>query len=182
MLPPAPVRRRDREGADPSGDGRGGGGGGSGEGDLALPSPELTRARRPLELIYATVWEIYDGAPPMPGESPQAVGLRPLNLEGEGKAGDAGAEGAEDEEGGGPWGLSSHDAVLRIMDAVREVSGIISETISASERAAEAPPLAWPTSLFSLLFTLRYSTTAESGFWAARWRGPGEGRARFGTR
>ncbi len=48
------------------------------------------------------------------------------------------------------------------MDAVREVSGIISETISASERAAEAPPLAWPTSLFSLLFTLRYSTTAES--------------------
>ncbi|QCF54806.1 UNVERIFIED_ASMBLY: tegument protein UL37 [human gammaherpesvirus 4] len=130
--------------------------------DLALPSPELTRARRPLELIYATVWEIYDGAPPMPGESPQAVGLRPLNLDGEGKAGDAGAEGAEDEEGGGPWGLSSHDAVLRIMDAVREVSGIISETISASERAAEAPPLAWPTSLFSLLFTLRYSTTAES--------------------
>ncbi len=127
--------------------------------DLALPSPELTRARRPLELIYATVWEIYDGAPPMPGESPQAVGLRPLNLEGEGKAGDAGAEGAEDEEGGGPWGLSSkagdagaegaedeegggpwglssHDAVLRIMDAVREVSGIISETISASERLA----------------------------------------------
>ncbi len=80
----------------------------------------------------------------------------------EGKAGDAGADGAEDEEGGGPWGLSSHDAVLRIMDAVREVSGIISETISASERAAEAPPLAWPTSLFSLLFTLRYSTTAES--------------------
>lgn len=94
--------------------------------------------------------------------SPPGGRTAPLNLEGEGKAGDAGAEGAEDEEGGGPWGLSSHDAVLRIMDAVREVSGIISETISASERAAEAPPLAWPTSLFSLLFTLRYSTTAES--------------------
>ncbi len=43
MLPPAPVRRRDREGADPSGDGRGGGGGGSGEGKerFILPPPLL---------------------------------------------------------------------------------------------------------------------------------------------
>ncbi len=76
--------------------------------DLALPSPELTRARRPLELIYATVWEIYDGAPPMPGESPQAVGLRPLNLlertagPGQlgGREGQVAAEGDQPAQGG----------------------------------------------------------------------------------
>lgn len=140
--------------------------------DLSLPSAALTRARRPLELIYATVWEIYDGAPPMPGEPPDQRGGRmapprssPREEEGEGGEGTEGGERGdeEEEEGAGPWGVSSHDAILRIMDAVREVSGVISETLSTAEERREeaAPPIVWPTSLFSLLFTLRYSTTAE---------------------
>ncbi|AAK95422.1 BOLF1 [Macacine gammaherpesvirus 4] len=141
--------------------------------DLSLPSAALTRARRPLELIYATVWEVYDGAPPMPGEPPDQRGGRmapprssPQEEEGEGGEGTEGGERGneeEEEEGAGPWGVSSHDAILRIMDAVREVSGVISETLSTAEERREeaAPPIVWPTSLFSLLFTLRYSTTAE---------------------
>ncbi|ALF03219.1 BOLF1 [macacine gammaherpesvirus 10] len=133
--------------------------------DQSLPSATLTRARRPLELIYATVWEIYDGAPPMPGEPPdQRGGRTEEGAGGKGAGGGGRGDEEEEEEGAGPWGVSSHDAVLRIMDAVREVSGIISETLSTVEERREeavAPPIVWPTSLFSLLFTLRYSTTAE---------------------
>ncbi len=128
--------------------------------DLALPSPELTRARRPLELIYANY----------------STDLQTLKSV---------VEGIQDvcRDAAARWALATADtATLRrrlLVPALRESRGIADHPLWAhtseplrpdleelNERVEHALELGYSLTgalrRFSLLFPLRYSTTAES--------------------